>query len=116
MAAHVAARRPVARLALVTPFDGLAEVGQAHYPWLPVRWLMRERYPSTEWLHDYRGQVLVLRAGRDRVVPPANTDRLLQALPLPAQVVDFPQAGHDDLSDDPRYGEALARFMSQSMR
>ena len=36
--------------------------------------------------------------------------------PLPAQVVDFPQAGHDDLSDDPRYGEALARFMSQSMR
>ena len=116
VAAHVAARRPVARLALVTPFDGLAEVGQAHYPWLPVRWLMRERYPSTEWLHDYRGQVLVLRAGRDRVVPPANTDRLLQALPLPAQVVDFPQAGHDDLSDDPRDGEALARFMRQSMR
>lgn len=111
VAAHVAAHRPVARLALVTPFDGLAEVGQAHYPWLPVRWLMRDRYPSAKLLLDYRGRVLVLRAGQDRVVPPANTDRLLHALPQPAQVMEFPQAGHNDLSDDPRYGAALVDFM-----
>lgn len=111
VAAHVAAHRPVARLALVTPFDGLAEVGQAHYPWLPVRWLMHERYPSAELLRDFGGEVLVLRAGRDAVVPPANTDRLLQALPRPAQVVGFAGAGHNDISDDARYGAALARFM-----
>jgi len=111
VAAYVASQRPVARLALVTPFDGLAEDGQAHYPWLPVRLLMRQRYPSAEYLRDYRGRVLVLRAGRDAVVPPDNTDRLLAALPVPAQVVGFPDRGHNDLSDDPRFGEALAGFM-----
>lgn len=111
VAAWVASRRPVERLALVTPFDGLAEVGQAHYPWLPVRWLARERYPAAEYLRDYRGRVLVLRAGRDTVVPARNTDRLLEALPVPAQVADFPEHGHVDLADDPRYGEALAGFM-----
>lgn len=110
-AAWVASQRPVDRLALVTPFDGLAEVGQAHYPWLPVRLLMHERYPSAEFLRGYQGHVLVLRAGRDRVVPPGNTDRLLAALPRPPRVVEFPDSGHNDLSDDPRYGEALAGFM-----
>lgn len=110
VAAWVASQREVERLALVTPFDGLAEVGQAHYPWLPVRWLASERYPSATWLAGYRRPVLVLRAGRDNVVPPRNTDRLLEALPQ-ARVVDFPEAGHNDLSEDPRYAEALAGFM-----
>lgn len=111
VAAWVASQRPAARLALVTPFDGLAEVGQAHYPWLPVGLLASERYPSAEYLRGYRGRLLILRAGRDEVVPPRNTDRLLAALPAPPQIVEFPHAGHNELSDDPRYGEALAGFM-----
>ncbi|MBD9368156.1 alpha/beta hydrolase [Xanthomonas sp. XNM01] len=109
VAAWVAAQREVDRLALITPFDSLAAVGQAHYPWLPVRWLASERYPSSTWLQDYAGPVLVLRAGRDTVVPPGNTDRLLAVLPH-AEVVDFPAAGHNDLSDDPRYAQALIGF------
>ncbi|WP_236685875.1 alpha/beta hydrolase [Pseudoxanthomonas suwonensis] len=111
VAAYLASQRPVERLALVTPFDGLAEVGQAHYPWLPVRLLASERYPSADYLRGYRGRLLLLRAGRDEVVPARNTDRLLAALPVPPQVVEFPQHGHNDLSEDPRYGEALAGFM-----
>ncbi len=111
VAAHLASQRPVARLALVTPFEGLADVAAARYPWLPVRWLMTERYPSADYLRDYRGRVLVLRAGRDRVVPPPNTDALLAALPQPAEVVEFPDAGHNDLALDPVYGQALAAFM-----
>ena len=113
VAAWVASQRPVRKLALVTPFDSLAEVGQAHYPWLPVRWLARERYPAAQYLQDYRGEILVLRAGQDSIVPAANTDRLLWALPdqAPVRVVEFPGLGHVDLADDPGYGEALSGFM-----
>lgn len=111
VAAWAASQRPVSRLALITPFDGLAEVAQAHYPWLPVRWLARERYPAAEYLEDFDGQVLVLRAGRDTIVPARNTDRLLEALPAPAEVIDFPEHGHVDLADDPGYGDALSGFM-----
>ena len=113
VAALVASQRPVRKLALVTPFDSLAEVGQAHYPWLPVRWLARERYPAAQYLQDYRGEILVLRAGQDSIVPAANTDRLLWALPdqAPVRVVEFPGLGHVDLADDPGYGEALSGFM-----
>ncbi|HZV23567.1 MAG TPA: alpha/beta fold hydrolase [Luteimonas sp.] len=112
VASYVASQRPVARLALVTPFDSLANVAQAHYPWLPARWIIDDAYPSTEYLAKYAGPLLVIRAGRDAVVPPASTDRLLASLQRPAQVVDLPQADHASVAADPRYGQALAKFVS----
>jgi hypothetical protein len=113
VASYVAARRPVERLALVTPFDSLAAVAQSHYPTFPVRWLMRDSYDSTRYLPQYRGPLLVLRAGRDEVIPPANTDRLLASLQNRPQVIDFPLANHNDISHDPRYAEALRNFLRQ---
>lgn len=111
VASYVASRKPVERLVLVTPFDSLASVAQSHYPMLPVRWLMSDRYDSTRYLAQYRGPLLVLRAGRDEVIPPINTDALLASLKNRPQVIDFPQAGHNDISDDPRYADALRDFL-----
>ena len=112
IASHLASQRPVDRLALITPFDSLARVAQAHYPWLPVRWLLRDGYPSADWLRGYRGQVLVLRAGHDEVIPAANTHALVATLPpASTRVVDIAEAGHNDIGMFPAFGEALAGFM-----
>ncbi len=111
VATHLASQRPIAKLALVTPFDSLAEVGAAHYPWLPVRWLLRERYDSVAALRGYGGPVLVIRAGRDAVVPAANTDRLVAALPSDARIVPLQDADHDLGGAGSAYGQALADFM-----
>lgn len=115
VASHVASRRRIDRLVLVTPFDSLSAVAQSHYPWLPVRWLLRETYPSSEWLRGYRGPLLVVRAGRDTVVPPANTDRLINALPQAPTVVTLPQSGHNDL-DEAAYLRALTEFFPPAAR
>ena len=111
VATHVAAEREVPALILVTPFDSLAAVAQAHYPMFPVRLLLHDRYDSAARLPRHRGALLVLRAGRDTVVPPRNTDRLLAAFKGPATVLDFPRAGHDDLSLDPAYWPAIQAFL-----
>ena len=112
VASYVASQRPVTRLALVTPFDSLANVAQAHYPWLPARWIINDTYPSAEYLKAYAGPLLVIRAGRDEVVPPASTDQLLASLHRPAQVVNLPRADHSSVTTDPLYGQALAKFVS----
>ena len=112
VASYLGSQRPVARLALVTPFDSMAELGAAHYPWLPARWLLRDRYESTRHLSGYHGPVLVIRAGRDTIVPPANTDRLIRSLPSPPTVVALPAADHNTLDGDPSYRAALVRFLA----
>lgn len=111
IASHVASRRPVERLALVTPFDSLANVAAGHYRWLPVRWLIRDRYPSVDYLRDYRNPVLVLHAGNDVIVPRANTEALIAALPVAPHVVEIAAADHNDIGLHPAFGEALSTFM-----
>lgn len=111
VAAYVASQRPVDRLALITPFDSLADVAQSHYRWLPVRWLIKDRYDSVANLARYEGPLLVVRAGRDEVIPAANTARLVASLRKPPQVATLPEAGHNDLSEYPGYGQALSAFM-----
>lgn len=110
VASYVASRRPVAKLALVTPFDSMADVAQAHYPWLPVRWLVQDRYESKRYLAKYTGPILVIRAGKDQVIPAANTDRLIAALPKTPQIVELPNADHNTIGADSAYGRALSTF------
>lgn len=111
VASYLAAQRPVERLALITPYDSMENVARSHYGWLPIHWLIHDRYTSTTYLRDYTAPVLILRAGRDEVIPATSTDRLIAALPKPPEVIDIVGADHNNLSDSAAYGEALARFM-----
>lgn len=112
VASYVASQRPVARLALVTPFDSMTSVAQSHYPWLPIRWLMKDRYESAGYLAKYTGPTLVIRAGKDEVVPAASTDRLIAAMAKPPQVIEIPDATHDSIDEAPAFGQALRAFVS----
>jgi uncharacterized protein len=47
---ELATEHPVAGLALRSPFVDLASVGRVHYPFLPVRTLLRDRYPLADHL------------------------------------------------------------------
>ncbi len=111
VASQLASSRPVQRLVLVTPFDSLAAVGQHHYPWLPVQWLARDRYDSARHLASYRGDVLVIRAGRDALIPAESTQALVDALPRPPRVVVLEDAGHDGFDASPAYAGSLRDFL-----
>jgi pimeloyl-ACP methyl ester carboxylesterase len=63
-------REKVAGVILLTPFNNLTAAARHHYPWLPVGWILRDRYPTDEWLGGYGGPVGVVVGGGDRVVPP----------------------------------------------
>lgn len=116
VAAHVAARRPVRRLALITPYDTLAHVGQAHYRWLPIHLLARDRYDSVTNLSRYHGPLLVIRAGNDTVIPAANTQRLIDSLPRPPQVLELPTADHGNFTEVPDFFTTLTRFFAAHTR
>jgi uncharacterized protein len=111
VASYLASQRPVARLALITPFDSIADTAQAHFAWLPARLLVKDRYDSVAHLASYHGPVLVVRAGQDDVIPARNSARLIASLTPAPTVVDLPEAGHNTLDEYPQYGEALAAFM-----
>jgi pimeloyl-ACP methyl ester carboxylesterase len=111
VAVHLAAERPVIGVVLVTPFDSLTAVAQHHYPWLPVRWLLRHRFDALARAPVVRAPLLCLVAGRDRIVPPAHAARLYAAWGGSRRWVELPAAGHNDISSEPGYWAAIADFL-----
>ena len=99
VASATAAAHPerVAGLLLLTPFDSLANVAQHHYPLLPVRWIMRDQYPSQEWLTNYRGPIAIILAENDTIVPAAFGQKLHDSYAGPKKLIVANQADHNDL-------------------
>lgn len=98
VAAAATARQPaqVAGLMLITPWDQLAHVASYHYPWLPVRWLLRDRYDSAAHLAGGGRPVVVAVAAQDTIVPAHLGQALYDALPPPRRLLTLPGAGHND--------------------
>lgn len=87
----------IAGLLLLTPFDSLTNVAQHHYPLLPVRWIMRDQYPSQEWLINYRGPIAIILAENDTIVPAAFGQKLHDSYDGPKKLIVANQADHNNL-------------------
>ena len=108
VAVQLAAQRPVQRLVLVTPFDSLRAVAQRLYPWVPVGWLLHDRFESDALAPSLRMPTRLIVAGRDEVVDPAHARRLYEAFaPGIARLDEVPKAGHNDISEHPSYAALL---------
>jgi len=95
VAARLATERPPAGLILRSPFTDLAAVGQVHYPFLPVRALLRDRFPVSEHVRGVGVPTLVIWGTRDSIVPPDQSRAVARA--AGATTVEVEGAGHNDL-------------------
>jgi len=96
VAAYLAGKHPteIAGVALLAPYNKLAAVGQAHMVILPVALLLRDRFPSEEYLRTYHGPVAMLVAGRDQVIPEKFGRRLYEGYHGPKRLWEFPEGDH----------------------
>lgn len=86
--ARLAATHDVAGVVLRSPFTDLADVGAHHYPFLPVRQLIRDRFPVVDNLRQSSAPVAVIYGDRDTVVPTQLSRRVAeQAAHLVDEVV-----------------------------
>jgi pimeloyl-ACP methyl ester carboxylesterase len=99
IAAYVASCRPVARLVLVTPFNSVQELAASQFPWIPVRWLLLDKYESWRFAPRVIAPTLIIAAEHDEVVPRASTEALrLHFRPGLASMVVLPGTGHNTIS------------------
>lgn len=93
-----ATRRP-AKVVLIVPFDSLANVAARRFFFLPVRWLLRDRWDNVEALRDYTGSVEIYGARQDSVIPCRHARNLARH----CQSVQFTEmeGGHNDWGSNP---------------
>ena len=98
VAVALAIEHPPAALVLRSPFTSLTDIGRHHYPYLPVRPLLRDRYPAIDQIARVTAPLLVIAGERDRIVPPSHSRRLYDAAAAPKRWALIPGADHNDLA------------------
>lgn len=69
------------KIVLLVPFDQLHRVAGSRFPWLPVKWLMRDQWDNVAALAKYTGPVEIYAARDDEVIPFRHAKALADGLP-----------------------------------
>ena len=116
VAIDLAINRPVAGLLLVTPFDRLSSIGSHHYPFLPVRRMLRHKMESIDLAPEISVPNLVVLAENDHTIPPKYGRRLYEALAGPKELVTIAHADHNSLNGHEEYWRAVDGFLGTVLR
>jgi pimeloyl-ACP methyl ester carboxylesterase len=104
VAVRLAAGQAVERLVLVTPYDSIVAVAAGHYPWLPARWLVRDRFEAWKDAARVHAPTLLLLAEHDSVIPPAHGHALHRHFkPGIAQLHTLAGTDHNSIAAHPDY-------------
>lgn len=104
VAAFLASQRPVSRLVLVTPFDSVLEIAARSFSFLPVRWLLRDRFESTNYARHITAPTTIIVAEHDIQIPRRHTDALLRHFQPGVAVLKIVRgAGHNSIAGSPEY-------------
>lgn len=94
-----AAKDPALRiegLLLITPWDTLLAVAKTHYPWFPVRLLLKDKYDSVANLESFGGRIAVVGAERDEILPIRHAETLYRSLKGKKKMWTLKGVGHND--------------------
>jgi hypothetical protein len=97
VAVALASQHPVGKLILEAPFTSAADIGAAAFPFLPVRWLLKDGFHSDERIGAVRAPLLVMHGEKDTVVPIRFGERLFSLANQPKRMVRFPNGDHVNL-------------------
>jgi fermentation-respiration switch protein FrsA (DUF1100 family) len=97
VAVQLAADHPIAALILESPYTSIADVAQYHYPFVPVRWLLHDRFDALSRIGAITAPSLFLQADRDPVIPARFGRALYAAAQEPKHLWSVASGGHEDV-------------------
>lgn len=110
VAVEIAARKGKYRgLVLAKTFCSAPEIGQCIYPWLPVRWLMRNKFDNLAKIGGLRKPVFIGNATGDCLVPFTQGEKLFATANEPKEFLTLAGDHNDPLP--PEFFVRLRAFL-----
>ena len=113
VAVYLASKRPLHKMALITPYDSIKSLGQSKFIIFPVFLLLKDKYDSLRRVKHIQAKTIALVAENDEVIPKKHSLRLINAFP-PEQItaITIKNSGHNDISFKEEYYRHLKDFFT----
>ncbi|HUJ10715.1 MAG TPA: alpha/beta hydrolase [Verrucomicrobiae bacterium] len=95
IAVDLATKHPVGGVIIEEAFTSIGDVGQKMFPFLPVRWLVRNKYDTLSKIGRINAPLLMFHSREDEFFNIRHAQRLLAAAKEPKQLVEL----HGDHND-----------------
>jgi uncharacterized protein len=99
VAVQMARERKAAALVLEAPFTSLGDGAASHYPYVPARLLVKDKFENIAKIGQINAPLLIVHGERDDVLPVRMGRALLAKAAEPKRGVFLPDAGHNDLME-----------------
>lgn len=116
IAVQVAHQIKVKALILVTPFDSLTNVVKNHYPFLPVKLLIKHPFDSISLSPFIDTPALFLMGTEDQIIDNNRTQAIYNVWKGPSDLAIIKGAGHNDIQKFPLYWQKIKDFIDSSKK
>ena len=113
VAVYLASKRSIHKMALITPYDSIKNLGQSKFIIFPVFMLLKDKFDSLSRVKHIKAETIALMAENDEVIPKKHSIRLINEFP-PEQItaITINNSGHNDISYKEEYYQHLKDFFN----
>jgi fermentation-respiration switch protein FrsA (DUF1100 family) len=97
IAVQLAAEHHVRAVILRSPYTSIAEVAAIQLPYIPARWLVRDRFNSLAKIGRNTAPLFIFHGANDTLIPLALGRELFEAAPEPKIWLTVDGVGHNDV-------------------
>lgn len=97
-AVQMAVEFPALRaVVLESPFTSTIDAAAFHYPFAPVKWLIKDRYENLSKIQNVKSPIVIVYGDLDGVIPHSMGAKLFKEAPEPKSLIVIPGGGHNNL-------------------
>ncbi|THB78773.1 MAG: alpha/beta hydrolase [Desulfobulbaceae bacterium] len=112
VALYLASKRDVAGIVLMTPYDSMVSLASHHYPFMPVKLLLKDRYESVSYIPLVNAPILFVIAENDEIIPRKKSENLIGAVSHDRiRVTVIQGAHHNNFEAYPQFESAIRSFL-----
>ncbi|MDT0554904.1 alpha/beta hydrolase [Patiriisocius hiemis] len=111
-ASYVASKHQPSQLILETPFYNLTQIAQKRFPILPVKKLLKYKFPTHSFVKTIQSPTTIFHGTDDSVVPYASGKKLYELFkPDQGQLITIENGTHNNLIDFEAYRANIAKLL-----
>ncbi len=111
VALSVAAKYPVTKIILTTPYDSIDSLAQDQFPLFPVKLILKNHFRSIDIAPKIKSPTLVIAAENDTTIPTKHAQKLCRALGENCIYRVIPGVGHNDIVFSENYSKVIIDFL-----